>query len=317
MSYVRRSLRRSSVYLFGAKTANTIGGAKTGGLTSPRRRPKMADRCPVIHGVAGAGRDSKPWVFEGDGIMALAHFFDSSLTSGLSMLSAAVIFCCLGMTQSASAQESDAPTAQSRRLGVLIFPGFELLDAYGPLEMWGNLRGKIEIVMVATEAGPVASAQGPKTVADFSLADCPKLDLILVPGGVGAIQMSGNAEALDWLRQRSAEAEITMSVCNGASILAASGLLDGRRATTNKAYWGLATAPGPNVDWVKQARWVDAGDIVTSSGVSAGIDMSLHVIERLFGENTATRLADMTEYEWHRDPTWDPFAKMHGLVDTE
>ncbi len=253
----------------------------------------------------------------GDVIMAFSHFFDSSVASMLSMLSAAVMFCCMGMAQSASAQEDDAPETQSRRLGVLIFPGFELLDAYGPLEMWGNLKGKIEIVTVAAEAGPVASAQGPKTVADFSLADSPKLDLILVPGGFGAIQMSGNAEALDWLRKHSADAEITMSVCNGASILAAAGLLDGRRATTNKAFWGMATAPGPNVDWVKQARWVDSGDVVTSSGVSAGIDMSLHVIKRLFGEETATRLANMTEYEWHRDPDWDPFAKMHGLVETE
>ncbi len=106
-----------------------------------------------------------------------------------------------------------------------------------------------------------------------------------------------------------------MSVCNGATILAASGLLDGRKATTNKAYWGLATGPGKNVDWVKQARWVDDGDVVTSSGVSAGMDMSLHVIARLYGDAIATRLANMTEYDWHRDPTWDPFAKLHGLVD--
>src|SRR6188768_34830 len=101
-----------------------------------------------------------------------------------------------------------------------------------------------------------------------------------------------------------------MSVCNGASILAASGLLDGRPATTNKAYWTSSTAPGPKVNWVRKARWVDDGNIVTSSGVSAGMDMTLHVISRLFGMETAERLANATEYEWHRDPDWDPFADL-------
>jgi transcriptional regulator GlxA family with amidase domain len=105
-----------------------------------------------------------------------------------------------------------------------------------------------------------------------------------------------------------------MSVCNGASLLAAAGLLDGRPATTNKAYWDLATAPGPKVKWVTRARWVDDGKIVTSSGVSAGMDMTLHVIERLFGSKAAEGLAQGTEYEWHRDPKWDPFAEVHGLV---
>src|SRR5438309_498904 len=78
-------------------------------------------------------------------------------------------------------------------------------------------------------------------------------------------------------RKRPKRAELTMSVCNGASILAGAGLLDGRPATTNKAYWNESIAPGPHVKWVRHARWVDDGDIVTSSGVSAGIDMTLHV----------------------------------------
>lgn len=102
-----------------------------------------------------------------------------------------------------------------------------------------------------------------------------------------------------------------MSVCNGASILAAAGLLDGRKATNNKANCALSTAPGPDVQWVKQARWVDDGDIVTSSGVSAGIDMTLHVVERLYGKQKAERLANAMEYQWHRDPTKDHFADTH------
>ncbi len=209
------------------------------------------------------------------------------------------------------------PPDKKRTLGVLIFPGFELLDAYGPLEMWGNLKSDVKVVMVAAQAGDIASAQGPKTVAEFGLSDAPDLDLILVPGGFGALRVIQSQPTLDWLRSRAKDAELVMSVCNGASILAAAGLLDGRTATTNKAYWKMATGPGNDVNWVKQARWVDDGNIVTSSGVSAGIDMTLHVIERLYGEESADRLANLTEYEWHRDPSWDPFAALHGLVEAK
>jgi transcriptional regulator GlxA family with amidase domain len=209
-----------------------------------------------------------------------------------------------------------ATAAQSenvRTLGILIFPGFELLDAYGPLEMWGNLKSQVRVVTVAREKGEIASNQGPKTIAEFGFKDCPPLDLILIPGGFGVRNVLNDTATLDWVRARSAQVEITMSVCNGASILAAARLLEGRPATTNKAYWAPATTPWPNVKWVKHARWVDDGKIVTSSGVSAGIDMTLHVVERLFGPQAAERLANRTEYEWHRDPSWDPFAELQGL----
>ena len=200
-----------------------------------------------------------------------------------------------------------------RTLGVLLFPGFEMLDACGPMEIWGNLDSKVKLITVAKSAGPVVTAQGIALVAQTSLTDCPKLDLLLVPGGRGAIKALKDPEIIAWLRERSAQAEITMSVCNGASILAAAGLLDGRPATTNKAYWKLATKPGPKVKWIPQARWVDDGNRVTSSGVSAGIDMTLHVVDRLFGVQTAEAMANEIEHEWHRDSTWDPFAAKHEV----
>jgi len=216
---------------------------------------------------------------------------------------ALAILLLIGGTASAA----DAP---KRTLGVLLFPGFEMLDACGPMEMWGNMKGQIQMITVASTKGAVASAQGPQMIAEHSFDDCPKLDLLLVPGGFGAFEALKNTATLDWLRSRSAQAEITMSVCNGASILAAAGLLDGRKATTNKAFWTLATKPGPKVQWVRKARWVDDGNLVTSSGVSAGMDMTLHVISRLYGGKRAEALARTTEYEWHRDPSWDPFADL-------
>lgn len=205
------------------------------------------------------------------------------------------------------------PAPAKRTVGVLLFPGFEMLDASGPMEVWGNLEKQVTLITVAKTAGPVASAQGVAVVAQKSLADTPKLDLLVVPGGFGVGKVLKDAETLAWLRERAAQAEITTSVCNGASILAAAGLLDGRPATTNKAYWKIATRSGPKVKWVPEARWVDDGNVVTSSGVAAGIDMTLHVVSRLFGEPVAQHLADEIEHDWHRDAAWDPFAKKHGV----
>jgi transcriptional regulator GlxA family with amidase domain len=206
--------------------------------------------------------------------------------------------------------------ASQKTIGALLFEGFELLDVFGPLEAWGMLAsaGGWKVVTTAASAGSVASAQGPRTVADHSLVDCPKLDVILVPGGIGTRREVNNEALLEWLRRRSSEAEVVTSVCTGAALLARAGLLDGRRATTNKGAFGWVVEQGPAVQWIKQARWVEDGPFVTSSGVSAGIDMTLAVIARLVSMEAAERIAVGMEYDWHRDASWDPFAKIHGLV---
>ncbi len=207
--------------------------------------------------------------------------------------------------------------ASHRTVGVLLFEGFELLDVFGPLEAWGmhaEISAACEIVTTAEKAGAVKSAQGPRALADYTLADCPPIDVILVPGGIGTRREVNNAAVMEWLRRRAAEAEIVASVCTGAALLARAGLLDGRRATSNKLSFKWVTEQGPAVEWVRQARWVEDGKFATSSGVSAGIDMTLALIARLAGAEVAERIATRMEYEWHRDPSWDPFAKIHGLV---
>lgn len=232
-----------------------------------------------------------------------------------------------GQTKAAEPQAAPVKTPR-KTLGVLLFPGFELLDAYGPMELWGNLRlapaalwgdpgrrVELDVVTVAPRRGEVASSQGPRAVADFGFDDAPRLDYLLVPGGRGVLALLEDEATLRWIRARARSAQVVMSVCNGASLLAAAGILDGRPATTNKMFWKVATAPGPRVKWVKRARWVDDGDVVTSSGVSAGMDMSLAVIGRLWGSELADWLGRVAEYDAHRDPTWDPFAAKAGLAD--
>jgi transcriptional regulator GlxA family with amidase domain len=196
-----------------------------------------------------------------------------------------------------------------RTLGAVLYPQFELLDLYGPLEMLGSLGKHLRIVTVAEQTGPVASAQGPATVAEHSFAGAPKLDLVLVPGGVGTFPQLANEAMLGFLRTRAREAEVMMSVCTGSALFAKAGLLDGRRATSNKQFFDLAKQQGPKVEWVPEARWVEDGPMVTASGVSAGTDMALAVVARLYGRAVAEQIAALTEYEWQSDPTRDPFAK--------
>ena len=207
--------------------------------------------------------------------------------------------------------------ASDKIVGVLLFEGFELLDVFGPLEAWGihaQTAGGLTIVTAAQSSGALKSAQGPRAIADYTLADCPRIDVLLVPGGIGTRREVGNGALMDWLRRRAAEAEIVSSVCTGAALLARAGLLDGRRATSNKFAFSWVVEQGPQVKWVRQARWVEDGKFATSSGVSAGIDMTLALIARLADVASAERIATRMEYEWHRDASWDPFAKVHGLV---
>ena len=194
-------------------------------------------------------------------------------------------------------------------LGALFYDQFEMLDVYGPLEMFGWVGPQLSIVSVSDRAGPVAPVKGPATIAEFGFEDCPKLDLLLIPGGLGTFAALANERLLDFLRRRAPEARVTMSVCTGSALLAKAGLLDGKRATSNKQFFDLAVQQSDRVEWVEAARWVDAGDFATSSGVSAGMDMALAVIERLYSKADAERIAELTEYERQTDGTHDPFVR--------
>lgn len=201
-----------------------------------------------------------------------------------------------------------------RRVGVVLFDRFELLDVFGPLELFGVLTDRFELTMIGPEAGPVRSAQGPEVVAVDNYSNARPLDVVLVPGGIGTRSLVEDRDFLSWLAGRAQATEFVTSVCTGSGVLAAAGLLDGYRATSNKRAFAWAQSQGPNVQWVPQARWVADRTRWTSSGVAAGMDMTLALIAELHGDELASRVADGVEYDWHRDSTWDPFAAKHGLV---
>jgi transcriptional regulator GlxA family with amidase domain len=219
-------------------------------------------------------------------------------------------------------------TAKPLAIGALLYPGFEMLDMFGPLEMFSILgTDRVRIHMIAKEAGPVhacineAATAGPRIMADHDLQDAPPLDLLLIPGGVGTLSALEDEALLEFLRRRAAEARVVASVCTGSALLARAGLLDGHRATSNKQFFALASMQSAQVDWIEQARWVEDGKFFTSSGVSAGMDMSLAIIEQLFGAEAAEAVEKGAEYTRHRDADQDPFAaelnvlaKQLGLV---
>lgn len=203
--------------------------------------------------------------------------------------------------------------SQQLSVGVVLFNQFELLDVFGPLEMFGLLPEHFRLRLVAESGDTVASAQGPESVLDYRFENCPDFDLLLVPGGRGTRREVDNPAMLEWLRRKAKTASYLCSVCTGSALLARAGLLDGRSATTNKAAFDWVSSQGPRVNWRKQARWVEDERYFTSSGVSAGMDMSLALISRLLDTETAQQVATWAEYEWHRDPAWDPFAAEYGL----
>jgi len=207
-------------------------------------------------------------------------------------------------------------------VGAVLFPGFEVLDMYGPLKMFGGVAfrqgarasERVEMSMLAQHPGPVPSSQGPATVADAALAGSGGFDVLLVPGGRGTRREVANAAFIDQLGRQCAGARFVASVCTGSALLARAGVLDGRNATTNKRAFGWVASQGPAVNWIAEARWVEDGKFFTSSGVSAGMDMALGLIARLFGGPVGADIAQQAEYEWHADPAWDPFARLNGLV---
>lgn len=201
-----------------------------------------------------------------------------------------------------------------RRVGALIFPGFELLDLFGPLEMLGLLKDDFALQLVAETSEPVSSNQRVRANPDVTFKSADQFDVLFVPGGMGTRREVNNPALLDWIRTASESAEYVLSVCTGSLLLAGADLLDGRRATTNKAAFAKIADQYPKVDWVRQARWVEDEKFITSSGVSAGMDMALGAIGLMHDHETAEKVAFWSEYNWHKDKNWDPFAKTHGLV---
>ncbi len=199
-------------------------------------------------------------------------------------------------------------------VSVVLFEGFELLDVFGPVELF-SLASGFEVDYVGARRGPVASSQGAQVVAQRAYAEVGEADIILVPGGMGTRRLVEDDGFLTWLDEVALRSRLVASVCTGSAVLAAAGLLEGCRATTNKQSYTWATGFGRDVDWQPAARWVHDRSRWTSSGVAAGMDMAAALIADQVSPEAAEAAVRQAELEIHRDSTWDPFAVAAGLVE--
>ncbi len=187
-------------------------------------------------------------------------------------------------------------------MGILAFDGMEVLDFAGPYEVF-NVAGEVgsavgfEVMAVGLRPGPVVGRGGFTVLPPVSILDSPRLDVVIVPGGAGTRPLVRDAALLDWLRGTAATAELVVSVCTGALVLAAAGLLQGCRATTHHEAFDELSAISPSTEVVRGRRFVQGSERVwTSGGISAGVDLSLHLVARLAGERARDLV--VTEMEW-------------------
>lgn len=186
--------------------------------------------------------------------------------------------------------------AETRKVAVLLFDGVEIIDYTGPYEILGGAG--YEVFTVAAKQRPIETYLGMKTVPTYTFDNAPQADIVVVPGG----DVSGartDIATLQWLKKQTLHAQHTMSVCNGAFILANAGLLDGLTATTTYGLIPQLRSQFPKVKVVSDQRFVDNGKIITTAGLSAGIDGALHLVEVMDGEAAAELNALGIEYDWH------------------
>jgi transcriptional regulator GlxA family with amidase domain len=207
---------------------------------------------------------------------------------------------------SASLTAATVPAApRPRNLAILVFEGVQIIDYTGPWEVFGHAmigehQQAFEIYTVAPKAGPITTAMGMSVNPKYTFANAPKADVLVLPGGNVEPHMD-DPRVKQWVRESAKNAEIVLSVCNGAFFLGRAGLLDGLEATTFAGLIDELQKAAPKARVVRDRRFVDNGKIITSAGLSSGIDGALHVIERLFGKGTAQVAATTLEYDWRPD----------------
>lgn len=193
-----------------------------------------------------------------------------------------------------------------RTVAILLFDDIEVLDFAGPFEVFAvtdelaNYQ-LFNVLTVASSPGTVRARNGLKIVPDHTLESVPRPDLLIVPGGNGSKALLNQPAVLDWIRRKAPQAELVASVCTGARLLAKAGLLDGLRVTTHHENFAEIRALAPRATVLEDVRFTDNGQVLTAAGISAGIDLSLHIVARLHGAETAQKTADYMEYHWTND----------------
>jgi transcriptional regulator GlxA family with amidase domain len=220
------------------------------------------------------------------------------LFPGVVAFCAAFVGIFIMTTFSAADDKKSAPKSK-RNVAIVLYNQVELLDFAGPGEVFQAAAGGMafRVYTVAATDKPLVSQGFLSIQPQYTIANCPKPDIVVIPGGNASV-LRHNKQMMAWLADAAGGAEITMSVCTGAFALADLGLLDGKEATTHWSGLPSLKREYPKIHVCENRRFVDTGNVITTAGVSAGIDGALHVVARLRGLETARRTAKYMEYRW-------------------
>jgi transcriptional regulator GlxA family with amidase domain len=195
---------------------------------------------------------------------------------------------------------------------VILFNEFETLDVFGPIEVLGKLDDISKIHFISLNEGPIISSQQvPVITSDLKTFKQESEYILLIPGGMGIRKEVDNKPLLEAIKKLANGAKFILTVCTGSLLLAKTGILNNKKATTNKRVYSWVIQQGIDVKWVKKARWVRDENIYTSSGVTAGIDMALGFIADNYGEERAESIAKGIEYIWNKDSEDDIFSLLY------
>jgi transcriptional regulator GlxA family with amidase domain len=209
------------------------------------------------------------------------------------------------LLQNMASTQAESKVNNTKNVGIFLFPDVEVLDFAGPFEVFSvahnifTREGKEKpwsVLTVSETGGKLLARNGLQVLADYSIKDCPHLDILIVPGGLGTQQLLDNTAVIEWIKQNAAKASYLLSVCTGSVVLGKAGLLDKVKCTTHHAAYKRLKDVAPQAEVIQDVRYVDSGKIITSGGISAGIDMSLYLVGRLLGESTMHKTMTSMEY---------------------
>jgi putative intracellular protease/amidase len=196
-------------------------------------------------------------------------------------------------------------TTGIKKVAILIFDGVEILDFGGPAEVFASAGGAYQVYTVASKKQPIISQGFIQVIPEYTLENCPKPDIIVIPGG-NMMEPLEDPAIIHWVKTTAPELDVALSVCTGAFVLAKAGLLDGKKATTFHNAIEDLRGQAKNTEVLENVRWVDNGKIITTAGISAGIDGALRVIDRSLGRKQALSTVRYMEYDH-----WNP---ENGLI---
>lgn len=193
-------------------------------------------------------------------------------------------------------------------ISIILYPDFETLDVFGPVEIFGKVPDW-KMQFYSRDSGLISNRDGVQIATEsFNTMPQSEIDTLFIPGETGARTLILEADYINQLKQLAQKSRYVLTVCTGSALLAKSGLLDGKRATSNKLSFEWVKTSSLQTQWIEKARWVTDGKYYTSSGISAGMDMALAFVQDRAGETVARQIASRIEYRWQQDSQQDEFC---------